>query len=108
METAIICSVISAVASIVVAVIGNRMLKAQKKSEADKIKENAAAERRREESLLAMQLTFANTKLTVGVATAQKTGHANGEIEEGLAEVKKAQDKYEAFLHKIATEQLAS
>lgn len=60
------------------------------------------AEQRMKESLLTMRLINADTKLTLGVAMALKHGHANGEIEEGLAAVKLAQEEYQKFNDELA------
>ena len=53
-----------------------------------------------------MELTNANTDLTIGVAMALKNGHANGEIEEGLAAVQAAKQSYQRFHNEIVSEQL--
>lgn len=65
-------------------------------------------ELRKKESLLSMKMASANTKLTIGVAMALKTGHANGEIEEGLKAVQEAENEYKNFLRKVAVDSIES
>jgi len=103
-------ALISAIASVLVCVIsgvfGYRQTVMSKKIDEDKKETIKRSEERKKESLLALRLTNANTKLTLGVAMAIKHGHANGEIEEGLEAVKNAQRDYETFLQELATEHL--
>lgn len=57
---------------------------------------------RRKEYILAIKMADANTQLTIGVATALKTGKANGEIEEGMKAVKEVREEYNNFLREVA------
>lgn len=95
---------------LIVALIGGFFGYKQAKLHKQITEENARIEKRAEdrkkESLLSMKLIHANTQLTIGVAMAQKNGHANGEIESGLKAVKDASDEYNAFLLKMANEHL--
>ena len=94
----IICALIAAVASIICAVCaeqGNRLLKAQKKSEAH-------AKMRAEEARLQLEMIAANNELTVGVALALKHGHTNGEVDSGLKSAESARNKYTRFLEEVA------
>jgi hypothetical protein len=68
--------------------------------------QNKKDKQRSTETLLLMELTNANTDLTIGVAMALKNGHANGEIEEGLAAVQAAKQSYQRFHNEIVSEQL--
>lgn len=103
----IVLASISAAASILVAVIGGIAAVSQVKIKKKTDEENEAAKRRADqrakESLLLMELVNADTKLTIGVAMALKNGHANGEIEEGLLAVNKANDAYESFHREIVS-----
>lgn len=107
---AIVIASISATASIIVAIIGGcftvQQNKIQKQAKEDAKRADARAEQRKRESLLAMEMNYANTKLTIGVAMALKRGHANGEIEEGLEMVNKASNNYNAYLREIANDAL--
>ena len=58
------------------------------------------------ETLLLMELTNANTDLTIGVAMALKNGHANGEIEDGLAAVQAAKQSYQRFHNELVAQKL--
>ena len=105
--------IIGTVGTIVVAIIGGIFTVRQAKVSADMSSEREAnkqereridkrAEQRVRESLLTMRLINADTQLTLGVAMALKHGHANGEIEEGLAAVKTAQEEYQKFNEELA------
>lgn len=98
--TGIVTSCISAVTAVVVAVVTANVSKMQKA-------ESVKAERRKEESLLGLRLSNANCALTIGVAMALKNGHCNGEVEEGLREVKAARDEYIKFEQRILAEELS-
>ncbi len=97
--TEIICTFITAAATIICAYMA-----AQGKKRADK--EDARAEQRSKEGRLQLQMLDANSKLTIGVAMALKHGHANGEVEEGLKAVEDAQKEYVEFLEGIALDHI--
>lgn len=110
MSEVVITSMISALVSIIVAVIvgifGVRQTRIQKRMESDRVENEKISEQRKRESLLSMKLTHANTQLTIGVAMALKTGHANGEIEKGLKMVETASTEYDNFIREIANDHL--
>lgn len=94
----IICTLITATATIICAVVaaqGNKLLKTRRQEE-------NLAKKRAEEARLQMQMIAANSDLTVGIALALQNGRANGEVEKGLAAVKSANGKYTKFLEEIA------
>lgn len=97
--TEIICTFITAAATIICAYMA-----AQGKKRADK--EDAIAEQRAKEGRLQLKMMDANSKLTVGVAMALKHGHANGEVEEGLKAVEDAQREYIEFMEGIAIDHI--
>lgn len=97
--TEIICTVITAVGAIVVAVIGKSVSNHNKRMDAQ-------AEERVKESRLQLKMMAANTNLTLGVALALKHGHCNGEVEQGIAEVKEAQSEYIDFLENVMVDKL--
>lgn len=105
-----IASIIAAAASIVVAIITGiytvKVNKIKTETQAFNEKSEQRAEQRKQESMLLLRLTQANTKLTVGVAMALKHGHANGEIEDGLQAVEDAEQAYQDFLNQIAMNHL--
>lgn len=98
-HTAVICAVISAISAILCAYVAS----AVKKSRAE---EEKRAERRKKEAMLSLQMASANAALTVGVAWALKRGHCNGEVEEGLARVKEAQEAYTRFEQEVLAEEI--
>jgi len=63
-------------------------------------------EAKRKQDLLAMEMQFANAKLSFATAMALKRGSPNGEIEEGLEAYEKAREKYLHFLNEQAVEHL--
>ena len=106
MTESLIIALIAAAATIIAAIITGifayRQARLTKRIEADAEETKEKEDQRKKESLLAMELSNANAKLTVGVAMALKRGHANGEIEEGLKAVQMAMDAYEAYLREVA------
>lgn len=106
----IVCSLISAVGVIVVAIIQLRTTKKNKRAEALESKRHeeskAQEEMRQRESRLSMDLMHSTAKLCVGTALAIKRGRANGEMEEGLKYVNKSIVNYEKFLKDVASEKV--
>lgn len=98
----IICTAITAAAAVICGYMAYAGTKRDKEMANQRKKDETRASQRAEESHLSLRLMNANCKLTVGVATALKHGHCNGEVEEGLAAVKDAQGDYEKFLEGIA------
>ena len=97
---ALLSSLLSAGAVIVVAVIETRNGQSRKRTE-------ARAERRAEESRLSMELMSATCKLATVTAKAV-TGHkTNGDVEEALEAAGQARQEYEDFKIKLAAGQLA-
>ena len=107
----IVCSLISAVGVIVVAIIQLRTTKNNKRAKASESKRHeeikAQEEMRQRESRLSMDLMHSTAKLCVGTALAIKRGRANGEMEEGLKYVNKSIVNYEKFLKDVASEKVA-
>lgn len=107
----IVCSLISAVGVIVVAIIQLRTTKKNNRAKALESKRHeeikAQEEMRQRESRLSMDLMHSTAKLCVGTALAIKRGRANGEMEEGLKYVNKSIVNYEKFLKDVASEKVA-
>ena len=100
-ETAtIICALIAALASVLVAVIETRNVKDRKRAE-------HRSARRAEESRLSMELMSATCELSVVTATALRDGHTNGTLEPALEAANKAQSEYRAWLLKEASQAVA-
>lgn len=91
-ETAtIICALIAAIASVLVAIIEGQAQKERKSHE-------KRAERRAKESRLSMELMSATCELSCVTATALRDGHTNGTLEPALDKAHKAQEAYQNFL----------
>lgn len=80
----------------------------KQRSRAQRERVEARAAQRAKEGRLQLAMIHANGKLTVGVAMALKRGHCNGEVEDGLEAVKKADAEYAAFLEGVAVEHLTT
>ena len=98
----VICAFIAAAATILCAWIAKCNADTEKKRKAAEKRTEELNVERAKEARLQMDMIAANSKLTVGVAMALKHGHGNGEVEEGLAAVKTANEKYTEFLKDIA------
>lgn len=105
-----VATIISAAATIVVAiitgVISYKIAKLNKKMTEEKEESDKRAEQRKKEALLQMHMTQANSQLTIGIAMALKHGKCNGEVESGLKAVNEANAEYENFLKEIALDDL--
>lgn len=73
----------------------------------DEEAERHAAARQRE-SLLSLKMVMSTAKLSYATAVALKRGHANGEVEDGIAAYEEAKREYTDFLNEQASEHLAS
>lgn len=98
--TEIICAVITATAAIVVAVIERR-----NKIQNKKIEERA--EKRAQESRLAMDLMYANCALSLTTAKKLANMHTNGDVEEAMTAARLAQDNYMDFIRDEAAKTLS-
>ena len=107
----IVCSLISAVGVIVVAIIQFRSAKKAKRIEDEENKRHIEVkkleEMRQRESRLSMDMMHSTAKLCIGTALAIKRGKANGELEEGLKYVNKSIISYENFLKDVASEEIS-
>lgn len=98
-----VSSVISILSSLTVAVIVFYMQRRQKK--ADEATENHT-KARKQEALLSLELSMANSKLSYAVVAAMKRGKPNGEVEDAVATYEAAKKKYYDFLNGQAMEHL--
>ena len=108
MDASVLSTIISATGTIFCAIIAGMFSKEQKRKKKYDAEVEARAKQRALEGKLQLRMLEANSQLTVGVAMALKTGHANGEIESGLAAVNTAATAYTEFLEGIALEQIKS
>lgn len=89
--TEIICTAITAIAAIFVAVIERRNLRMNKRIE-------ERAERRAQESRLSIDLMYANCALSLTTAKKLANMHTNGDVEEAMAAAEKARADYNTFI----------
>ena len=76
----------------------------KQKKRTEREEEHAAA--RKQEALLSLELQNATAQLALASALARKRGHANGEVEAGVAAYKKADAAYQQFLQGQAVSNL--
>ena len=88
---AVICALVSAFATIIVACIETSNHKHRKR---EKIRQ----ERRERETYLAMELQSATLDLAFVTSLAVTGGHTNGNVEEAQEKAKEAQEAYRKFL----------
>lgn len=91
--TEIICTAITAVASVIVTMAGISIKKTSKEQERH-------SELRREESLLSLHMMDATLQLSVVTSNALTGGHNNGNIERARIAAQKAASDYEEFMRK--------
>lgn len=89
--TTVICALVAAVATIIVAVIetGNR-----KHRKREQIRQT----RREKENFLSMELQSATLELAFVTSLAVTGGHTNGNVEAAQTKAKEAQEAYRKFL----------
>ena len=108
----VVLALISAAASVIVAVIGGVFLLKQSKVKADNEAEaarvNLRAEQRRRESLLSMRMTEANTELTICMAQNLLSGRDMEicDVERALRKAQEAKDAYNEYLQEIGKERM--
>lgn len=106
----IVLALISAGASVLVAIVGGIALVKQSKVKADNEAETARVnireEQRRRESLLSMRMMEANTELTICMAQNQLSGQDIKicDVERALRKAKEAKEAYDEYLQEIGKE----
>lgn len=118
-----ICTLITALGAIAVAIIQRKANNDRKADEAKQAKERQQAEERANkerkeaeeraklramESRLSMNMMYSTAKLCVGTALAVKRGKANGELDEGLDMVERSTEQYEKFLRDVASDRIGA
>lgn len=91
--TEIICAMITAAASVIVAAIGINIKKMNKE-------QATHSALRREESLLSLRMMDATLQLSVVTSNALTGGHNNGNVERARAAAQNAANNYEEFMRK--------
>lgn len=100
MDPTITTALISAIATVVVALIEIRAAQDRKRTE-------ARAARREEESRLSMDLMLTTSEMTDVLCIALQGGQINGNVEEARKKGKDAREAYRAFLRNQAAHQVA-
>lgn len=95
--TEIICTVITGVFTVIVAMVSRQMA-------IDRKVNDERAELRKQETLLLLEMMAATMDLAEVSANALTNGHNNGNVEEARRRVKEARAKYLAFEHSLVAQ----
>lgn len=98
--------IIPAIAAVVVAIIEAIAARDRKRNKADKEAEERRDKERMEESRLSMKMMSATLQLSVVTANALTGGHNNGNVERARKAAEDAEREYQAFLQRIASEEI--
>lgn len=98
--TEVVCTAITAVAGIIVAVVGHRATKQNKRAEEH-------AEARQRESLLSLRMMDATLQLSVVTANALTGGHNNGNVEHAREAAQKVGNEYTKFMQELTANEVA-
>ena len=101
-------AIIGLVQAVMVAVIAGLFARDSRKRRKALDNAEVRAMLRAEESMMSMEITSAGLVLGMANAKALKNGSTNGTLESALNDSKKAYDKYQAFIQKIAAQQIAN
>ena len=106
MDPSVVCALIAAAASILVAAMSvhtkrtnDKVLKSSKDME-------ERAEVRKQESMLSLQMMDATLQLSIVCSNALTGGHNNGNVERARTAAEKAAKKYEDFIREVAADSL--
>ena len=78
----------------------------QRKQKISDAKAEERAKAIKEETILQLEMSMANNKLSYAVAMAMKRGKANGEVEEAIEAYEKAKANFYKFMNEQAIEHL--
>lgn len=98
--TEIICTIITAAATIIVALLGVHIKRAN-----DRTEQREA--RREKESLLNLKLTLAGVELGTVSANAVMNYANNGNVEEAYKNAREAKEEYEAFIQEVYSQEVS-
>lgn len=102
----IISAVISGATLIIVTLIEARATKERRATAVDKARAERRSRERQEESLLSMELNFANLELSRATAIAVEKQKINGEMTKARAEAEEAAENYREFIRSLAARQV--
>lgn len=106
MQTEVICTAITAVATMVCSALGVIVSKRSKEQLEFEKRSEERANARAKEGKLNLAMLNANSQLTCSIAEALRDGKCNGNVTEGLKVVREAQREYTEFLESIAIEKI--
>lgn len=98
--TEIICTMITAFAGIIVALLSIQIKKGNERAE-------RIAKTRERESLINLKLTSSAVKLSMINSNAIMEYKNNGNVEEAYQQAKEAEDEYQAFLREVAAHEVS-
>lgn len=104
--TEIICTFITAAAGIIVAILSIQLKKSESLAAKRAAEVDERAELRKKESLLSMQMNFANLSLAMTTSLALSGGHTNGNVEAAQKEAEEAAKAYQDFIHEQGFKQI--
>lgn len=107
MDATIWCALIASVSTIISSFMALKMSKIQKKSDEDRRRVEARAERRAKESELSMNLMFGACSLSLVTAKKMANMQTNGDVEEAMEAAREAQVKYKEFVQEQAATNFA-
>ena len=108
MRYVIALGILALLQGVTVAIIGGWFKRESKRRKTDDEEMEKRAAIRMEESLLAMSLMSAITRLSCASALALKEGRTNGKMDMALADAEKAQSEYYAFINRVASERVTA
>jgi len=96
----IICAVIAGIASVITAVVGIRIERANKRAEEH-------AELRRKESLLSLEMMDATLQLSIVTSNALTGGHNNGNVERAREAARAVGKEYTDFMREVTAGEIS-
>ena len=98
--------IIPAIATVIVAIIEAVAAHDRKQNKAEREAEDRRDKERLEESRLSMKMMSATLQLSVVTANALTGGHNNGNVERAKKAAEDAEGQYQAFLQRVASEEI--
>lgn len=103
----IICSVVTALSAIVVAIIGTRFKINSERYKQFVEKSDRRAEKRQEEAMLILKMLEINLKQGIVCSNALTGGHNNGNVEEAREAAERVLEEYSEYVRTTAAKQIA-
>lgn len=100
-------TIITVVGTVLVAVIESMAASDRKRLKTQTEKESERQRIREEESKKLIRIIEANTRLTLGIADAIRTGKCNGNIDGGISAVSEAESAYKQYAVDLLKEKVS-